>query len=349
MNAEAEISKQVSINGYDLLELIGTGGFASVYKVRHRVYQRIFALKVIQLTSSSFCSVFGTYMNEVQNLRNIEHPNVIYLYNYFQSGSFLYMILEYCPNGSLMDRVLKDGPLPDIEFYDIMKQILNAIDYMHENCITHGDIKPENILFDEYGRPKIGDFGLSSVHKGNHRKHRNNLCSPAFAAPEVLMSGKVDPYKADIYSFGATMYFAALGKLPFPSETTVDELYGLVSSGIDWKSNHYLMSIIEECALCKLPEDRLTARELLNHPLIMSSKRPTIKPTRSTYQMITMKPNRAPSNISLSETSSSYNGLSMMRELSMNRFFPSRNSKRVRIITKSHEKFTFLSSADETE
>jgi serine/threonine protein kinase len=192
-------------NHLKLQEEIGAGGFATIFKAWHVGYTQFFAVKVME-NEHAHC-----YASEIANLRPLLHPNIIKLYNVFHDTTFNYVVMEYCPSGTLKDMVGKSGVLNYPTFYSIARQLLGALAHCHAMGIAHSDIKPANVFFDEHMRPKLADFGLShrilAPHVGG---------SVPYMAPEVVNKlPDFDPVKADIWSLGMTFYFCAVGILPW--------------------------------------------------------------------------------------------------------------------------------------
>lgn len=265
--------------GCDLLEPIGSGGYATVYKILKRNYDTIFALKVIKFDQSQAGKTPKACCNEAKNLEKINHPNIINIYKYFYDEMYMYMVLEYCPNGSLKDLVEQKGGLRKNEFVQIARSILEAINYLHKHNISHGDIKPANILFDSYNRPKLGDFGLAEYREGVKKLKRNYTCSPFFAAPEILCQMPYDPYKTDMWAYGITCFYMREGRLPVDHCSNVKEIISKIENPMSRFSQYYDLSIILDATLTMNPMNRVSAKELLSYPLFddMKNRMPVFK------------------------------------------------------------------------
>lgn len=267
---EERISQTLSENGYELLHILGCGACATVYKALHIACQNIYSIKVIKLDMNNQLRV-QAYKNEVAAHSRILHPNIITVYNYFQDDTYFYIVLEYCPNGSIRDRVLSCGPYKGPEFMQLVRQILDAIKYLHENNISHGDIKPENILFDEQDRPKLGDFGLANIKNDPTDLKTNFQCSPVFAAPEQLMRKPYDPMKADMWSFGVSCIFIATTHLIFNAPSITDILNQQKKFCI-LDDRNFNLANISLLTLQFNPSARVSAKELLAKPMFNLDK-----------------------------------------------------------------------------
>lgn len=201
-------------HGYEFKRLLGRGGFASVVLVRSTRYDMEFAAKIIAHEGP----LNGTVEAEIRSLRDLAHPNIICLYDWFTNGHHVFLILEYCPNGSLQDIIDKQKTMAEPIVRQYFRQIVSALQYCHSQGVAHLDIKPANILIDVYGRVKVADFGLSLVCGKNERVARN-AGSLLFCSPEYFIQSNHDPFKADIWALGLVLYNMFFGRLPWSSKT----------------------------------------------------------------------------------------------------------------------------------
>lgn len=253
--------------GYVLKATIGEGGFSKVYLVTSKKYQTEFVAKVISINNraSSNLSNVDSYLNEISSLKVLDNKNIINLYDYFKDEEYLYIIMEYCPNGNLKEYIMKEGPLSKDMFLILSKQILEALEMIHSCGICHRDIKPENIFFDQYYRPKIGDFGLADNANKESKTYMGTLC---YLAPEIIKKEPYDGKKSDIWALGVTFYVMLTGSFPFMARSKA-ELFQQIkrdrvmlpgSFDSDLKFLIYAMTSVD-------PENRKTASELLKLPI----------------------------------------------------------------------------------
>lgn len=192
---------------YTFKSFIGEGGFGACFLVHSHVYREDFVAKILENVNHSKA------MNhpEISHIASIDNQYVVRAYDYFEDDKFLFLILEYCPLGQIKN-VLKNSSNDILlrSFY----QMLLGLDAIHKKHIAHRDIKPANILADQYGRPKIIDFGISI---SNVNKTSLNSGTKPYQPPEHFDSLEHDPYKADIWSLGVTFYYLAFGFLPWAS------------------------------------------------------------------------------------------------------------------------------------
>ncbi|KAH0790278.1 CAMK family protein kinase [Histomonas meleagridis] len=210
-----EIQHLLPKHHYHYNKFVGAGGCGSVFLVRSDRYNQDFCIKRISHPDANY----GDHtVNEVTTLIRLCHPNIISMYEFFfdEPHANLYIVLEYCSGGSLKELVEKEGPIRPPKLYSYCYQILKALLHCHEQNVAHRDIKPANILLDNYGRPKLADFGLSrQLEKGEIIN--SYAGSRPFMAPEIVSHQNTDPFMADIWSLGITFYSIAFGRLPWGS------------------------------------------------------------------------------------------------------------------------------------
>jgi serine/threonine protein kinase len=150
---------------------------------------------------------------EVTTLCQLNHPNIIRIYKSFREGDLFIPILEFCPGGDLQDLIDQTGGLSSTMFADVGSQIVKALLFCHSHGIAHHDIKPSNILFDRYGRPKLADFGLAfEAHGLIDRRFAGSI---VFEAPELLQKRPYDAFSCDIWALGITFLTMLQGGNPW--------------------------------------------------------------------------------------------------------------------------------------
>lgn len=158
--------------------------------------------------------------NEINNLKDLDHPNIIKMYEFFEDPKRYYIVTEICKGGELFDEIQNRKKLTEKEASVLIKQILSCINYCHQNYIMHRDLKPENILLEsnkQFDQIKIIDFGTSMSFKDQF-KLDEKLGSPYYIAPEMLESDTYDS-KIDLWSCGVIAYICLSGVPPFNGES----------------------------------------------------------------------------------------------------------------------------------
>ncbi len=198
-------------------ELIGRGGMGVVYKARHRRLQRPVAVKVLQQSGADDAMFAERFVREARTLAQLDHPNIVRVYDFGNRENLYYLIMELVDGASLR-QTIEAGELDSPAALAIVPPICAALQYAHDQGVVHRDIKPENILVDRNGTIKIADFGLAKIagHEGDLRLTRTQqaMGTPHYMAPEQIKNaGDVD-HRADIFALGVVFYELLTGDLP---------------------------------------------------------------------------------------------------------------------------------------
>lgn len=200
---------------YVVKRLLGAGGFGQVYLADDdALSNRPVAIKVLARPDSIDQNAL---IWEMQHLSRLSHPNVVSFYHYFEHGEKLCLVMEFCPGGSLDDRICVDGPAAVEQVFEWGLRLCDTLGFVHSNEIVHHDIKPNNILFSADGVIKLGDFGVANLRAGTR----------VYMPPEMLLGGSVsrtDP-RVDIYSLGLTLLEALTGNNPLLAVTDGEEIF----------------------------------------------------------------------------------------------------------------------------
>ena len=259
-----EISPILQQHGYNVKQRIGKGTFGSCFLVESIRYHQDFVIKVLEFNNleGGSCKLI-TFESELKALSTIIHPNIINIYDYFQHGEFIFMVLEYCERGSLLE-LLSQEEKPDFSYLiKLVRDVICALSFCHKNNIAHMDIKPSNILIDKFGNAKLADFGFS-VQQTEDILEQTFKGSTAYMAPEILRHVPYNPFKADMWSLGITIYETFHGYLPFTTESisslNQQILLGVIEISGDLDPG--IKTIIRQCTRME-PSARPTPDELL--------------------------------------------------------------------------------------
>jgi serine/threonine-protein kinase len=204
---------------YELLSLLGTGGFGRVYRVRDLHLEREVALKVLQPLLTRDAEVVERFRREAQLAAGLSHPNIVNIFDIGGRSGLLWYTMELINGPSLAQLVEREGPLPLDKVLRLLREALSALAHAHGSGLVHRDIKPENMLIDQTGSLQITDFGLALALRGKYGGATSQSGTPQFASPEQLLGERVDQ-RSDLYSLAAVAYFALLGTPPFTGLTT---------------------------------------------------------------------------------------------------------------------------------
>lgn len=284
---ELDFLKQYEI---EVVDVIGQGGFGSVYYVYSTRYKTYFALK--RIPENNFKQA------EIDCLLTTDDPRIVRLYKYYKYQSNFYLLMEYCPND--LERLLSDRQkfsnpaLTQRVIYDVIK----AVKSCHDLNIAHCDIKPSNFLIDSYNRIKICDFGMSTICT---KSKPNNAFKGTlnFMAPELFGVANYNPLRSDIWSLGVTLYYIATGQYPF-NGMDQHAMKDKITKGIyskDLIHDSLLRDLISGCIETDL-EYRSKVDDLINHPyfqktfsdrgerMLLKSKEVIVRPFASQSQKI---------------------------------------------------------------
>ncbi|XP_031428111.1 serine/threonine-protein kinase MARK2 isoform X8 [Clupea harengus] len=207
---------QPQVGNYRLFKTIGKGNFAKVKLARHTLTGKEVAVKIIdktQLNSSSLQKLF----REVRIMKQLNHPNIVKLFEVIETEKTLYLIMEYASGGEVFDFLVAHGRMKEKEARVKFRQIISAVQYCHQKCIVHRDLKAENLLLDADMNIKIADFGFSN--KFTMGSKLDTFCgSPPYAAPELFQGKKYDGPEVDVWSLGVILYTLVSGSLPFDGQ-----------------------------------------------------------------------------------------------------------------------------------
>ena len=254
---------------------LGEGGYGQVYLVRHKKMGLLRAMKVIPVNSQN---EEGKTDEEIELLKQLDHPNIVKLFEYFSDNEKYYLITEYCKGGDLFELIKKKKKFSELSASYIMYQIFRALIYCHyTHHIIHRDIKPENIVVfrqnnadDDLYDVKLIDFGISEIFNKLEPTNDNKVKgSLNYIAPEVLRH-KYDE-KCDIWSCGVILYILVIGKYPFIGKDKNEILNNIehgnytFPEGFIESSSPEIRDLIQQCLQVN-PSLRISAKKAINHP-----------------------------------------------------------------------------------
>ncbi|XP_031832192.1 calcium/calmodulin-dependent protein kinase I isoform X2 [Nomia melanderi] len=257
---------------YVLKELLGTGAFSEVRLAESKEKPgQMFAVKIID--KKALKGKEDSLENEIKVLRRLTHPNIVQLLETFEDKHKVYLIMELVTGGELFDRIVEKGSYTEKDASGLIRQILEAVDYMHEQGVVHRDLKPENLLYyspDEDSKIMISDFGLSKMEDSGIME---TACgTPGYVAPEVLAQ---KPYgkAVDVWSIGVISYILLCGYPPFYDENDA-VLFAQILKG-EFEFDSPFWDDISDSAkdfihklICVNVEERYTCKQALAHPWI---------------------------------------------------------------------------------
>lgn len=207
-------------NRYEILEVIGTGGMAVVYKALCHRLNRLVAIKILKDEFSKDEDFHRRFHAESQAVAMLSHPNIVSVYDVSRSGDMDYIVMELIEGITMKQYLDKKGCLNWRETLHFSMQIAKALEHAHSRGIIHRDIKPHNIMILKDGSVKVADFGIARIASAQNTLTREALGSVHYISPEQAKGGRVDN-RTDIYSLGVVMYQMLTGRTPYDGETPV--------------------------------------------------------------------------------------------------------------------------------
>lgn len=257
-------------NRYEIIQKVGNGGMATVYKATDLVLKRYVAVKVLRdefTTDEEFIKRFET---EAQSAARLVHPNIVSIFDVGVDNGIYYIVMELIQGKTLKEIIVEErGPLPWKWSVNVAIQIASALEMAHKNNIIHRDIKPHNIIITEDGIAKVTDFGIAkAVSNSTITAFGTTIGSVHYFSPEHARGGYTDA-KSDLYSLGVVLYEMVTGRVPFDADTPVSvALKHMQEEPIPpIEQNHNLPEAINKIILKSLKKDPMlryqTATELL--------------------------------------------------------------------------------------
>ncbi len=263
---------------YEILERIGSGGMADVYKGKDHKLNRFVAVKVLKSDYRSDEVFIQKFLSEAQAAAGLMHPNVVNVYDVGQDRGLYYMVMELVEGISLKDYIEKKGQLSAKETISISIQMVTGIQAAHNQHIIHRDIKPQNIIISKDGKVKVTDFGIARATTSTNTISTNVMGSVHYTSPEQARGGIVDE-KSDIYSAGITMYEMITGHVPFDGDSTVSVAIKHLREEITAPSEEVPdIPYSLECIILKCTQKNTTMRYQNCQELINDLKRSLVDP-----------------------------------------------------------------------
>ena len=207
-----------SLGRYRLVEQVGRGGMATVYRAHDPNLDRFIAIKVLPSFHTEDPTFVARFTREAQTVARLNHSNILQIYDFGEDKGFSYLVSELVTGGTLEDRL--GGPLTVDQALRFIGPLADALDYAHAHSVIHRDIKPSNVLLDEQSKPILADFGLAQMLESAIRftQVSQAIGTPEYMSPEQAMGAEVD-HRADLYALGIILYQLLLGQTPFHADT----------------------------------------------------------------------------------------------------------------------------------
>ena len=215
------MASRVLSGRYELLEKIGDGGMAVVYKGKDKLLNRFIAVKILRPEFTKDATFVENFKRESQAAAGLSHPNIVGVYDVGREGNINYIVMELIEGDTLNKIIEREAPMDYRKVIDISKQVASALRIAHKNKIIHRDVKPHNIMITNDGVVKLADFGIArAVNDATLSTGSKIVGSVHYFSPEQARGNYVDE-RSDIYSLGIVMYEMLTGKVPFDGDNPV--------------------------------------------------------------------------------------------------------------------------------
>ena len=253
-----------NIGPYRIIEQLGQGGMATVYKAYHAALDRYVALKVLHLAFHEDQTFTARFQREARVVAKLEHLNIVPIYDYSEHEARPYLVMKYIEGDTLKAR-LNQGPLTSKEIEDVVNSIGSALAYAHRQGILHRDIKPSNVMIAKDGAMYLADFGLARIAQAGESTMSSDsiMGTPQYISPEQAMGKKDLDAGTDIYSFGVMLYEMVVGQVPFSADTPFSIIHDHIYTPLPlpMKVNPKVPEPVQRVLLKSLAKDRLDRYE----------------------------------------------------------------------------------------
>ncbi len=255
---------------YEIVEKIGVGGMATVYRANDTKLERSVTVKVLKEEFTGDEDFRTRFKTEARAAAKLSHPNIVNVYDVGEENGIYYIVMEYVHGDTLKQVIINSAPFDNLTTLSIAVQMASALEHAHKHGVVHRDIKPQNILIGVDGTIKITDFGIAHAAADATVTTTNNaLGSVYYFSPEQARGGYVDE-KSDIYSLGITMYEMLTGRVPYDGETSVSIALKHLNSTLPNMQNYnpqvsnILQSIVRKATQKKKDDRYASCSQLLS-------------------------------------------------------------------------------------
>jgi len=222
---EAELVRSALDGDYEIVEELGRGGMAVVYRAFERSLEREVAIKVLPIARTFDAELVARFQREAQLSASLEHPHIIPVYRVGQSGRVNFIAMKYMRGPALSELLAEGEPLEPGEVEKLLLEVGDALDYAHSHGIVHRDVKPDNVMKDQTGRYVVMDFGIAKSLSGTQLTQTGgSIGTPRYMSPEQAKSAELDG-RSDFYSLGVVGYHCLAGRVPFEGDDPLAILY----------------------------------------------------------------------------------------------------------------------------
>jgi serine/threonine protein kinase len=264
---ELDLVREQLNEEYEILEELGRGGMAIVFRAREKQLEREVAVKVLPFSLAFDKEFVERFQREARTAAKLEHPNIIPIYRVGRSGRVIYFIMKLLRGKPLSTQLGARGALPPSDIRRVLGEVARALAYAHRSGIVHRDIKPDNIMFDEHGQAVVTDFGIAKAGTGGKLTGTGMaIGTPHYMSPEQARAQALDG-RSDLYSLGVVAYQCLTGTVPFDGEDSFSIGYKHIMEEIpvpplDTAEKRDLFEVVKKM-MAKQPEERFQDADAL--------------------------------------------------------------------------------------
>lgn len=265
-----------TVRDYELLEIIGDGAFAIVYKAIYIPTEQKVAIKVISKDIIKEEAEKERLQREIDVMIQLQHINIVTLHDFFEEEQNYFLVMDLCSGGDLWEYMMASQRMKEVQAATIFHQLITAIDFCHTQGIVHRDLKPQNILITTFPYVKLCDFGLCQYFSDPNMKMKTSCGSPFYAAPECLQGKPYNGPSSDMWSLGVILYEIVTKQHPWPYDnpTLMLKRINAAKYNIPNDVSPPCMDLIQSLIKVR-PTDRLTPKQVLSHPWMkLAMKKP---------------------------------------------------------------------------
>jgi serine/threonine protein kinase len=257
-------------------EVVGRGSFGVVFSAFDADGAREVAVKIVSRRLLEESTVLAAFERELRIHKMLHHPNIVEVYEIAYGTRFIYMVMELCSGGDLLNYIQNNEFRSPEQTLSIFQQVVSAVAYLHARDIAHLDIKPDNILLGSDGQAKLADFGCCEAPP--KFPHRQTVGTLVYAAPEMFSAERIDNRPADIWSLGLLLFTLECGSLPFLPGDDASLRRQIMSGSLQFNVllPNYVMSVVEQCCV-RNADERPTAQALLEMAVFRPRKTPAAR------------------------------------------------------------------------
>src|ERR671912_2357417 len=264
---ELDLVREALATEYEIIEELGRGGMAMVYRAKDRQLEREVAVKVLPFSLAFDTEFVERFQREARTAAQLEHPNIISIYRVGRSGRVIYFVMKFLRGGSLSTVLAARKKLTPPEIRRLLSEAGSALGYAAQRGIVHRDIKPDNIMFDEFGQSVLTDFGIAKAASGQRLTGTGmSIGTPHYMSPEQARAQNTDG-RSDMYSLGVVAYQCLAGHVPYDGDDSFSIGYKHITEALPVPAlasadERRLFEVIRRM-LAKDPADRFQTCEQL--------------------------------------------------------------------------------------